>query len=132
MALIKSTATRNADCNLMVDRIDLGSATPYGRLATYTSDGTTLSLQRLSNPAFTDAADGTAYIGVTYGKVIYDSTAFVDGTIASFGFLNRDATFVWGGSVTLPGVGGDMELSSLSVTANDTTVSISSGYYVVP
>ena len=125
--LIKSTEAKNASCNALVDLIDVGSLAPYGSLNIYNSDSTMISSLRLSNPSFNNAIDGTAT-----ANFIYDATALIDGTASSFGFYNRDASFVWGGDVTLPGNGGVMELSSL-IIPKDTTVSISSPVrYIVP
>lgn len=127
MSLQKSTDAKNAACNGVVDLIDDGTSSPFGTLNIYTSDSTLITSIQLSNPAFGNAVDGTAT-----ANFIYDATALVDGTASSFGFYNRDSTWVWGGDVTLPGNGGVMELSSLYIPA-DTTVSISSPVrYIVP
>lgn len=126
--LTKSAAAKNAACDAVVDLIDIGTGLSYGTLNVYTSDSTLISSSRLSNPAFADATDGTST-----ANLIYDATAFVDGTAATFGFYDRDSTWVWGGDISLPSGGGVMELSSLSIPA-DTTVSInsSSTKYIVP
>lgn len=127
MALNKSTVAKNAACDAIVDLIDEGTSSPYGTLNVYTSDSTLITSIRLSNPSFSNSVDGTAT-----ANFIYDATALVDGTASSFGFYNRDSTFVWGGDITLPGDGGVMELSSLSIPV-DTTVSIASPVrYIVP
>lgn len=126
MALRKTAGTKNAACNAVVDRIDDGTSNPYGSLSISTSDSTVITALRLSNPAFADATDGTAT-----ANYIYDNTAFVDGTASLFDFYNRDGTQIWGGSVTGPGGGGELEISSVSIPA-DTTVSISTAKYIVP
>lgn len=122
----KTEATRNAACNAVVDRVDDGTNSPYGVLGLYTSDSTEITALRLSNPAFRDATDGTAIV-----NFIYDATAFVDGTAALFWFNNRDGSNVFGGTVSGPGGGGDMQLSNISIP-KDSTVSITPGYYSVP
>lgn len=126
MNIRKSSAAKNAACDAVVGLIDQGSFRAYGLLAIYTYDSTALGMLRLSNPAFADATDGTAYT-----NYIYDSTGIRDGTAALFNFLDRDSTFVWGGDVSLPGQGGTLELSSLGIRT-DSTISISTGYYAVP
>lgn len=126
MNLRKSSDARNAACDAVVDMIDDGTSLAYGTLKILTYDSTVITSLQLSVPAFGDASDGTAI-----ANTIYDNTAFIDGTAALFDFYNRDATWVWGGDVTLPGGGGVMELSSLGMP-KDTTVSISSARYMVP
>jgi len=127
MPLNKSTEAKNAACNAIVDMIDDGSSMPYGTLRIFDSSSNLISSLRLSNPAFNDAIDGTSTV-----DFIYDSTAVADGTASEFGFYNRDSTWIWGGDITLPGNGGVMELSSLSIPT-DTTISISSPVrYIVP
>lgn len=126
MDLRKSSEAKNTACDGIVDLIDVGSISPYGALNIYTSDSTLITSMRLSNPAFADAIDGTST-----ANTIYDSTAYMDGTAATFDFYNRDSTWVWGGDVSLAGQGGILELSSLSIP-KDTTVSISTARYIVP
>lgn len=126
MSLRKSTEIRNTICNNVVDRIDQGSLYPYGSLNIYNPDSTMITSLRLTNPAFADATDGTAT-----ANLIYDNTAFIDGTASTFDFYARDGSWVWGGNVSLPGQDGIMELSSLTIP-KDTTVSISTARYMVP
>lgn len=126
MAVTKSSDAQNAACDAIVDLIDGGSASPYGLLIIQTIDSTALSSHRLSNPSFGDAVDGTSS-----ANLIYDATCQVDGTAKYFNFYDRDGTFVWGGGVTGPGGGGELELTSVSLPV-DSTVSISSTQYIVP
>ena len=126
MSVTKSSAATNAACDAVVDLIDVGSLSPYGLMVIQTVDSTTITSHRLSNPSFSDAVDGTSQ-----ANMIYDGTALVDGTASTFGFYDRDGTFVWGGDITGPGGGGDLELTSISIPV-DSTVSITSARYIVP
>jgi hypothetical protein len=82
----------------------------------------------MSIPAFLPAVDGTSF-----ANPITDATAVRDGTAAGFGLFTRDSTFVWGGSVSAPGMDwtGDMILDQV-IIQQDQTVSLTGAYYLVP
>lgn len=126
MSVSKTSETKSAACDAVVDRIDLGSLSGAGTLRIYNSDSTVLASLGLSNPAFADATDGTSLC-----NFIYDSTGITDGTSSIFWFHNRDGSSVLGGTVSGPGGGGNLVLSNSAITT-DTTVSLTPGYYVVP
>jgi|GEM_PF-4358569 len=126
MAVRKSTASKNAAADAVVDRIDLGSLASYGSLKLSTFDSTVITSHRLSNPSFADAVDGTST-----ANLIWDATALLDATASLFDFYDRDGTWVWGGSATIADGGGELELNSISIPI-DSTVSITSAKYIVP
>jgi hypothetical protein len=122
----KSLLAKNAACNAVVDMVDTGLYLPYGQLRIYNADGTSLVSHRCSNPAFMSASDGTAT-----ANTIYDAVVTADGTAASFWFIDRDSSNVWGGAVTVAGGGGELELNSISLPL-DSTNSITAAKYIVP
>lgn len=126
MSVRKSIETRNAACNTIVDRVDLGSDWSSGRLALYDTDSSMFVSMELSIPAFGDSTDGTAT-----AYQIFDATSIYDATASTFSFLNRDGSAQWSGDITEDGGGGDMLLDS-TIVSGDTTVSISSAVYIVP
>jgi len=124
--ITKSTDAKNAACNSIVDLLDQGSDTSNGLLNLYDYDGTTISSLSLSYPAFMDSTDGTAQ-----AWPISDSTAYIDATAITFEMIDRDGTWVYGGSVSGLSGDGDLKLNSAYIT-KDSTVSISSAYFIVP
>jgi len=126
----KSTAAKNAACNAVTDLIDQTSTGwfgwPSGRLQLYrSSDSSVIASLVCANPAFLPAIDGTSM-----ANPISDATALLDGTATTFGFVNRDSTFVWGGTV---GSDGSSELNlGSNVISSGTIVSVTSGRYIVP
>lgn len=126
MGVTKSLLARNASCNATVDLIDTGTTSPYGTLRIFNSDAVVLASLRLSNPAFGNAIDGTAV-----ANLIYDNTGIANGVPATFGFYDRDASFVWGAQVTAVGGGGELELNPLYI-GDGSAVSISSARYWAP
>ena len=123
--MIKSTHAKNVQCNAIVNLLDQGTGAPSGRLNIYDVTSSLLSSLHLSYPAFADATDGTS---VAY--TIYDATNFLTSTATSFSFFDRDSSFIWGGTVSSIGGGGEMQLNSTSFVVDETT-SIFPAYYVV-
>lgn len=82
----------------------------------------------MSKPAFLPSTDGTSF-----ANLIFDATAVRDGTAAGFGIFTKDSTFVWGGSVSAPGMDwtGDMILDQVLIR-QDQTVSLTNAFYLVP
>jgi len=140
--MFKSIVAQNSACNAIVRLVDVGtdhsSAGIYlydttaiwpsiFSIPMYNPDSTTptpLTRLAMSNPAFMDATDGTAF-----ASHINDATAFRDGTASMFGVYNRDSTFIFGGTVSM-GVA-DMILAQ-TVIEQDQTVVLTSAYYLVP
>lgn len=120
MALTLSVAARNAACDAVVDLIDVGATDATGDL-TINADsagapGTVLATVNLQNPAFGNAASGTA----TAAGLPLSGTVTTSGTAAWFVVRDRDNTEVFRGTVTATGGGGDMEISNTALTANET------------
>lgn len=115
MALVHVTAVRNALADEVVDRIDLGTTNAQGKVRIQTAADATLVDIDLANPAFGAAASGTA----TALGVPHEGTATATGTAAKFRVLDRDDGEIFQGTVTATSGGGDMELSSTSITTND-------------
>jgi hypothetical protein len=122
----KSIEATNRACDAVVDMVDEGSLYSVGRLIIYRQDSSVMSRHDLSNPAFLDSTDGTAV-----ANTIYDATAMIDGTATTFDIVNRDASNVWDGSVSLINGSGDLQLPSV-VIYSDSTINISSAFYAVP
>lgn len=122
----KSIEATNRACDAVVDMVDEGSLYSAGQLIIYRQDSSVMSQHDLSYPAFLDSTDGTAV-----ANTINDATAMVDGTATTFDIVNRDASNVWDGSVSLINGSGDLQLPSV-VIYSDSTINISSAFYVVP
>jgi hypothetical protein len=108
-------------CDLVVDRIDLGTTNPNGRLVFQTSGSVAVATLNFSNPAFGAAAAGAA----TANSITSDTNA-AGGTTTKFEIRDRDNTAIILGSVGTSG--SDINLSSVNVGAGD-TVSVSSMTY---
>jgi hypothetical protein len=130
MAITHSTAIRNALADLVVDAVDVGSADATGDLQIATSSAFTTILATLlfSAPAFGGAVAGVA----TAAAVTADTNAANNGTAANFRIRDRDNTEVLRGTVTATGGGGDIQLSSTSITAGDTVSLTSLTYTAAP
>lgn len=115
MALVHVTAVRNALADEVVDRIDVGTANTEGKVRIQTSADATLVDIDLAQPAFGAASGGTA----TALGVPHEGTAGATGTATKFRVLDRDDAEIFQGTVTATSGGGDMELSSTSITTSD-------------
>jgi len=109
-----TVAGKNAMLNSLVDLIDQGSTNSSGKLIFKTGSTSTVATLTLSNPAFGDASAGS----VSANSITADTNA-VGGTIATFSVVNRNETEIFSGTVTATGGGGDIELSTLSITSGD-------------
>lgn len=115
---------RNALADLVVDQLDLSS--PPGKIIMQTGASATVATLTFANPAFGAAATGTA----TANAIVSDTNA-VGGTIAKAEFRQGGGTAIVLCSVTATGGGGDIQLSSVTVSAGQ-TVSITSLTYSAP
>src|SRR3990167_3536944 len=125
MAVTHPLLVRQGICNFVVDQLDEG--TPPGTLVFQTSGDVEVATLTLANPAF-GAADGSAI--ATAGAIVSDTSA-TGGTIAKARLKNQVGTDKIICSVTATGGGGDIELSSVVVSAGQ-TVSVSSLTYAAP
>jgi hypothetical protein len=124
MAVTHPTAVRTGVADFVVDQLDEG--TPPGTMVFQTSGDVEVATLTLANPAFGAAASGTA----TAGAITSDTSA-TGGTIAKVRLKNAAGTDKIIGSVTATGGGGDVELSSVVISAGQ-TVAISSLTYSAP
>jgi hypothetical protein len=124
MAVTHPTAVRTGIADFVVDQLDEG--TPPGTLEMQTSGDVEVATLTFANPAFGAASSGTA----TAGTVTSDTNA-TGGTIAKARWKNNAGTDKVLCSVTGTGGGGDIELSSVVVSAGQ-TVSLSSLTYTAP
>lgn len=119
MALTHVTAIRNGLADLVVDAIDAGAGAGKVQITksagSYTA-GNILAEITLADPAFGAASGGTA---TAAGMPVEDSNANNTGTAVEFRVVDSTDTEVFKGTVTATGGGGDMELSSTSITAGD-------------
>lgn len=122
----KSIEATNRACDVVVDFVDEGSLYSTGKLILYRQDSSVMSIHDMSNPAYMDSTDGTAV-----ANIIFDATAMLDGTATKFDVVNRDASNVWDGSVSLLNGIGDLKLPATTIY-QDSTISISSAFYAVP
>ena len=122
----KSIEATDRACNAVVDYVDEGTLYSAGRLILYRQDSSVMSIHNMTDPAYLDSTDGTAV-----ANPIFDATAMLDGTATTFDIVNKDASNVWDGSISLPNGLGDLKLPSV-VIYEDSTISISSAFYAVP
>lgn len=124
MAVTHPTAVRNGIADFVVDQLDEG--TPPGKLVMQTSGGSSVATLTFSNTAFGSASSGVA----TAASITSDTNA-VGGTIAKAELRNAAGTAKVLCSVTATGGGGDIQLSSVVVSAGQ-TVSMTSLTYTAP
>jgi hypothetical protein len=133
MALTLPTATRDAMCNTLVDRLDASGA---GEIeirsgarpasADAAATGSVLATVVLAAPAFGNSANGTATL--TDPPSV---TGVAAGTATWFRALDGAGATVMDGSVTATGGGGDLELATTAITAG-LTVDITGGTVTMP
>jgi hypothetical protein len=124
-----------AAANAVVDRLDAGSGPGtlviFGSVCPDDADdadsGTTLAVLTFGDPAFGNAAAGIA----TANAITADSSANATGTARCFRAKDSDGNVVFQGTITTAGNGGDIILSSTSVTSGQ-SVSITSLTYEQP
>lgn len=124
MAVTHAAALRDVLCNAAVDSIDNGAAA--GSLEFQTSGNVEVATLTFSDPAFGAASSGTAT-----ASAITSDTSATGGTIAKAVMKDSDGNSKILCSVTATGGGGDIELSSVIVSAGQ-TVSMSALTYTAP
>ncbi len=124
MAVTHPTAVRTALADFVVDQLDEG--TPPGLLVLQTAGGVTVATLTFSNPAF-----GSAVAGVATANAITSDTNAIGGTITKGEARNAAGTAKILFSVTATGMGGDITLSSVIISAGQ-TVSLTSLTYTAP
>jgi hypothetical protein len=121
MALTHVTAVRNSLAGIVSTATDASTGNASGHVQiTKTAGNYTganlLAEIALANPAFGSASGGTI---TANGTPVEDSSADNTGTAVEFRVIDRGSNEVFKGTVTATGGGGDMELSSTSITAGD-------------
>lgn len=124
-AVTHPTAVRNGVGDFVVDQLDEG--TPPGKLVFQTSGSVTVATLTFSNPAYGATSAGTA----TASAITSDTNA-VGGTITKAEQRNAAATAKILCSVTATGGGGDIQLSSVIVSAGQTVSMTSLTYTAMP
>jgi hypothetical protein len=134
MTLTLSTAIRNAITDVLVDALDAGSGAgtiqirsgtrPAGPGTTAT--GTLLATVTCIDPAFGASSSGAATIADPTAV-----TAAADGTATWFRALDSNGTAVFDGRVTATGGGGDLTLSTTTITTG-LSVDITGGTMTTP
>ena len=127
MALGLSTTLRN---NILDEITGAAGASALLRIYDGTRPATggtvtTLLAELTCNATFAPAASGGV---LTLNAITADASANASGTASWFRIVTSGATFVLDGSVTATGAGGDLELSSTSITLAD-NVSISTATF---
>lgn len=113
-----STGARNAACNAVVDLLDVGTTDATGDLQFQTAGSAAVATLNFSNPAFGNAASGTAT-----ANAISSDTSAVGGTTTKASLRDRNNAEVL--SVTVGTSGAEINLSSTAIGAGD-TVAVSS------
>ena len=136
MALALATIARNAAADAVVDLLDVGTTNATGRLLIYTgakpatpqtaASGTLLATVILSNPAAGAAATGVATI--TDPASVTGAAA---GTAGWARFTDRNNAAVLDCDVTASGGGGDITLSTTTISVG-VTVDMGAITYTVP
>lgn len=134
MATRLTTAARNASTDSVVDLVDAG--TGAGTLKIYTGSqpasandaatGTLLATVTFADPAFGASASGTA--AATDPAPV---TGAATGTAGWFRVADSAGTTVFDGSVTATGGGGDLTLSSTSISTG-ISVDLTAFSYTTP
>lgn len=134
MTLTLATSARNAMCDALVDLLDAGSGagTIQIRSGTRPADpnttatGTLLATVTLIDPAFGAASTGAATLSDPVAV-----TAVATGTATWFRALDSTGAAVMDGRVTATGGGGDLTLSTTSITSG-LSVDITGGTVTMP
>jgi len=127
MALTLETSVRNAMADAIDATVNTGAGTATFKFETV-ADGEVAAVN-LQNPAFDDAGTGGVGVIQLQGTPLQDTTA-AGGTIEHFSIYDRNAGKVLEGTVASPS-GGDVNITSLTVAAND-TVELTSFSITVP
>lgn len=125
MAITHNVTLRNTVADSVVDAIDAGAGA--GTLIFQTSGDVEVATLTFSDPAFGNAASGTAT-----ASAITSDTSATGGVIAKFVVQDSNSVQVFSGTVTATGGGGDIEMSNLTIGAGDTVEITSLTYTAMP
>lgn len=121
MSTTHPTAVRTGIADFVVDQLDEGS--PPGHLVYQTSGDVAVATLTFASTAYGAAASGVA----TAAAIVSDTSA-VGGTVAKARQKNAAGTDKIICSVTATGGGGDIELSSVVISAGQTVTTTSLTY----
>lgn len=125
MAVTHPTDVRNGIADYVVDLIDAGGA------GTIVFQNSSVNDSDVATLTFSATAFGAASNGVATAATITDDTDCNTGTVDKFTVFSGAGDSCFTGSVSAPGGGGDIILSSTSI-GNGDTISISSLTYEAP
>lgn len=112
-AVTHTTAVRTSVCDFIVDKLDVGAASPSNAILNFNTSGDVLVAHLvMSLPAYGNASSGTA----TANSITADANA-VGGTVAKFTQTDSSGNIIIQGSVTATGGGGDITLNSVTISA---------------
>jgi len=124
MAVTHLTALRSILADAVDDHVNTGAGQSVLRLR----DATTMIVAfDLGNPAFSVAVDGV----LTLNGTPIEAQAEADGDVDNFQIVNRNGDVTLQGSVTAVGMGGDIEVTNISV-ANGQDCELESLTYEAP
>ena len=136
MTIRLSVAARNAAANAVADLADAGAGS--GLLRIYTGSqpasadlaatGTLLAAFTLNDPAFGSAGSGTATLSVA---PTLSTTGLAAGDAGWFRLLDSTAATVLDGSVTAAGGGGNLIISTITVSVG-LTLQLTAGTLTMP
>lgn len=129
-------AARNAAANAVADLVDAGAGAGLVRVYTGTQPasadlaavGTLLAAFTCNDPAFGNAAGGTATLVVS---PVPSTTGIAAGDASWFRLLDSTGTTVLDGSVTATGGGGDMIMTTVTVSVG-LTLQLTAGTITMP
>lgn len=132
------SASRNAACDAVVDRLDLGSGAAVLEIrsgaqpatANDAASGTLLATFTLADPAFGSAGSGSAGSAALAGTP-RTAVGGADGVAGWCRALDSDGATVLDGSVSVTGGGGDFQLNTTAVSVG-VNLEISAGAMVMP
>lgn len=136
MTIRLPVASRNATADAIADAVDAGSGAGLVRVYTgsqpasadLAATGTLLAEFELNDPAFGAATAGAASLSVSPAV---STTGLAAGDAGWFRLLDSTETTVMDGSVTATGGGGDLIMSTVTVSIG-LTLQLSSGTITMP
>jgi hypothetical protein len=114
MAVSPVTSARNVMIDALVDLVDVGAGA-NGSFVIYNAGGAVLASLDFQNPAFGDAAAGSAS---ALGTPL-TADAGATGEAATFAVLDADGATVWTGTVGISGSGADAIIDTTAISAGD-------------
>jgi len=128
MSISHPVATRNEVVDLIVDKVDVGTANAQGRLQIIDASANVLVTLNMTDPAF-----GASASGIATADTISDGTCAIAGTAATFTVIDKDETAIFSGTTGALGSGADLEADGLTLAMTvGQTISIDALTYQGP